>query len=285
MNVSEIFIYPIKSCQGISLKQAEVTPKGFPWDREFMLVDPQGKFLTQRQYPQLATIKVELSPEKIILSQPAHSKGSFEFEPSLTGKEIPVQIWRDRTIAIDQGDEVADWFNQALGKSCRLVRQPPQYQRKIESRDGVQPGDTVSFADGYPYLLTASASLAELNRRIPEFSKVDMTRFRPNIVITTQEPFVEGDWQLIQIGRVDFAVVKPCIRCVITTINQDTGAKDQFKEPLRTLSTFRQFTDTGILFGENMISRSQGIIKIGDQVQVLAKRNKHTGIALYGENV
>lgn len=282
MTVTEIFIYPIKSCQGISLTQAEVTPKGFAGDREFMLVDHRNKFITQRQYPQLATIKVEISGNHLIISQPNSNLPPFQLEPTLIGKKIPVEVWRDHTIAIDQGDEIAHWFHQALDlkadKTCRLVRQSPEYDRKIEARFGVKPSDRVSFADGYPYLLTASASLTELNQRIQEFPEpippINMSRFRPNIVIATEEPFTESDWQLIQIGEVRFALVKPCSRCIITTVDQTTGTKDQFREPLKTLSTFRQFTNEGVLFGENMIPRSQGWIRIGDQIEVLAWKEK-----------
>lgn len=147
MIVTEIFIYPIKSCQGISLKQSTVTTKGFAWDREFMIVDGHNRFISQRQYPQLATIRVELSnqtiqdpdlksQESITLSQVESKISPLTWQPKLTGKEISVQVWSDRTVAIDQGDEVAQWFEQALNlkpeQSCRLVRQSPQHPRQVE---------------------------------------------------------------------------------------------------------------------------------------------------------
>ncbi|MGK7874232.1 MAG: MOSC domain-containing protein [Xenococcaceae cyanobacterium] len=278
MIVSEIFIYPIKSCQGIKLELAEVTPKGFAWDREFMLVDRKGKFLTQRQYPNLARIQVQISGDIISLSAGDTNLKPLIFKSTLTGLEIEVDIWRDQTIAIDQGDEVAEWFQRALQlnleQKCRLVRQSPKYIRPIDKKYAVREDEPVSFADGYPFLITSTASLVELNRRIREFHKdnnqeVPMNRFRPNIVVNTSEPFIEGEWKLISIGGVKFAVVKPCSRCIITTTDQFTGKRNNLREPLRTLSTFRQFSNRDIMFGENMIPRTTGVVRVGDKVQIL----------------
>lgn len=277
MIVTDIFIYPIKSCQGIQLQTAEVTPKGFVWDREFMLVNSQGRFITQRQYPDLARIKVTISADLIDLEVNNSSFPPLQFSPTVTGKELPVMVWRDRTFAIDQGDHVADWFTQALQlpseKQVRLVRQSPNHIRPINPKYAAKPDEPVSFADGYPFLLTATGSLAELNSRIDEFpdqsQAVSMNRFRPNIVVNTTEPFIEEKWNLIKIGEVQFSVVKPCSRCIITTTEQNTGKRDSFKEPLRTLGTFRQFGNEGVMFGENMIPRSIGSIHVGDSVQVL----------------
>lgn len=282
MIVTEICIYPIKSCQGISLSEAEVTPRGFLGDREFMLVNQGYRFITQRQYPQLATIKVELRANQMTLSQPQGEMTPLVIEPTWQGSQVPVEIWGDQTFAIDQGDEVAKWFHQALklnsDKSCRLVRQSPSHQRPVEKRYAVQDSDQVSFADTYPFLLTATASLDELNRRIIEFpgsnSTIGMERFRPNLVIATQEPFVEGNWRFIQIGTIKFALVKPCSRCIVTTVDQTKGVKNEFKEPLRTLSTFRQFGTEGVMFGENMVPRSRGILKVGDRLKVLGWKEK-----------
>jgi hypothetical protein len=282
MIVSELCIYPIKSCQGIKLEQAEVTPQGFAWDRQFMLVTEKGRFLTQRQYPDLAKVKVKLEEKTISLSVQDDSVEPITFSPTLSGQEKEVEIWGDRTIAIDQGDEVAEWFQTVLAldsrKKCRLVRQSPKHIRLV-NRQYASENEPVSFADGYPFLLTATASLAELNRRIHDIYNqqallIPMNRFRPNIVIDTEEPFVEENWQLIKIGAVKFASLKPCSRCIITTTDQQTGIRNQFKEPLRTLSTFRQFGEQGVMFGENMIPHNTGIVKIGDPLEILKLRGK-----------
>ncbi|MBR8829273.1 MAG: MOSC N-terminal beta barrel domain-containing protein [Gomphosphaeria aponina SAG 52.96 = DSM 107014] len=276
MKVTDLFIYPIKSCRGIEVEEAEVTPKGFKSDRQFMLTDNQGKFLTQRKHPNLAKIQVKISDEMISLT--TDNRETFSFKPLLTGREIEVEIWRDHTRGIDQGEEVAEWFKAALElkpeEKCHLVKQSPKYIRPIDPKYAETENQPVSFADGYPFLLTTEASLQELNRRLsenyPEQNQtVPMNRFRPNIVINTKEPFIEGEWKLIQIGEVKFTLVKPCSRCIVTTTNQLTGARNEQGEPLKTLSKFRQIGNQGIMFGENMIPQNTGIVRIGDQIKIL----------------
>jgi hypothetical protein len=275
MIVSELYVYPIKSCQGIKLKQAEVLPKGFLWDREMMLVTKKGKFLTQRQFPRLAQVKVQIVNEAITVSTEDNSIAPLTFTPTLRGTTIEVSIWQDTAVAVDQGNTVAQWFHRVLeldeNKECRLVRQSPQYIRSVKT------SEPVSFADNFPFMMTATASLEELNQRIVEIRQqsaeaIPMNRFRPNIVIRTNIPFVEDNWRMIQIGKVRFFVVKPSSRCIITTIDQQRGEKNQYKEPLSTLGTFRQFSEQGVMFGENMIPRNTGIIKVGDRLQVLQLR-------------
>ncbi|WP_413167403.1 MOSC domain-containing protein [Capilliphycus salinus ALCB114379] len=277
MNVTGIFIHPIKSCQRIELPQAEVTPKGFVWDRELMIVDQNHKFMTQRDYPQMAKIRVQLSEEMISLSVPGEPIEAFTFQPHFTGNPLEVKIWRDNTTAIDQGDDVADWLQKALKLSseqpCRLVRQSPQQIRPVNPNYARRPEDRVSFADGYPFLLTNTASLAELNRRITlnnsvNCSEVPMIRFRPNLVIESEFPFVEDRWKLIKIGGVYFDVVKPCDRCIVTTTDQFTGKRDESKEPLKTLATFRRQAG-GVMFGQNLIPVNTGVIRQNDPVQCL----------------
>lgn len=276
MKVAGIFIYPIKSCRGIALEQAEVSPKGLVCDREWMLVDQDGHFLTQRQYPQLATIQVDIQGQSLQLST-AHSN-PFILKPQLVGNEKTVQVWRDRVVAIDQGDEVANWFQQVLNlpseQQIRLVRQSPQHIRPIDKNYTNNQQLPVSFADGFPILLTATASLADLNQRLesayPNQSQtVPMNRFRPNLVIETEEPFIESSWQEIQINDLQFSLVKPCSRCVVTTTDQFSGDRNPLQEPLKTLSTFRQVPQQGIMFGENVIPLVPGFLKIDDSVTVL----------------
>lgn len=166
MQVTGLFIYPIKACQGISLTQAEVMPQGLAGDRQLMLVNSQGQFITQRQYPQLAQVSVQLAGEQLILGHPHQSP--LTFTPTLVGIERQVQVWRDRLIAIDQGDEVAQWFESVLDPqlTVRLVHQTPNHPRAIDPNYTNQQFKPVSFADGYPILVTATASLADLNQRL-----------------------------------------------------------------------------------------------------------------------
>lgn len=281
MIVSELWIYPIKSCQGIQLQTAEVITKGLLWDREMMVISRKGKFLTQRQFPQLAKVQLKLINDSLTLSVADRSLDSLTFTPSLEGEEVEVEVWHDRLIAIDQGDLVARWFHQVLqldsSKECRLVRQSPQHERKVNPAFAITKQEIVSFADGYPCLLTTTASLAELNRRILDTYEesaptVSMDRFRSNIVVETEIPFEEDNWKTIQIGELQFAVVKPCSRCIIPTIDQTTGDRNELKEPLRTLGTFRQFGGQGVMFGENMIPKSSGKINLGDRLKIIAVR-------------
>lgn len=283
MIVSELCVYPLKSCQGIQLSEVEVKTKGFLWDREMMLVSGSGKCITQRQFPQLAQVKVTIAGENITLTTADPNFPAITFTPTLTGVTTEVEIWRDRLEAIDQGDQVAQWFHRLLqlssDKICRLVRQSPQHLRFIEQKFYIEGDNPLSFADNYPTMLTATASLTELNQRILEIHQksqqiIPMNRFRPNIVIETIEPFAEDLWSLIQIGEIRFQVAKPCSRCIITTIDQQQGTKNSLKEPLNALGTFRQLSEKGVMFGVNMIPQNQGIIKLGDRLRVLATRER-----------
>ncbi len=277
MQVRELWIYPIKSCQGIPLETSEVTLKGLKWDRELMIVDKMGKFLTQRQEAKLAQIKVQLSSNQLILSIKNNHFSPFQFTPNLAGEKKPVQIWNDYTIAIDQGDQVAEWLQKSLDlEGIRLVRQSPEHIRPIDPNYAQKEDEPVSFSDGYPILITNTASLDELNRRLREIYPREsltfpMNRFRPNIIVETDFPFLEDQWRQIQIGLIEFAVTKSCSRCIVTTTDQQTGERNLLLEPLRTLSQFRNFRGK-ILFGENLVPRKTGVLSVGDFVQVLRKR-------------
>jgi len=282
MIVSQLCVYPLKSGQAIELPQAEVKTKGFVGDREMMLVSGSGKFITQRQFPKLAKVQVEFFGQNIILQLEDHSFPSLTFTPTLDGAATEVEIWRDRLLAIDQGNEVAQWFHRLLNldstKVCRLVKQSPEHLRAIADRYSSEDQDPIGFVDNYPVMLTATASLTKLNQRIVEIhlsqkQAISMERFRPNIVIETTEPFIEDRWSLIQIGEIQFEVAKPCSRCIMTTIDQHQGEKNQLKEPLNTLGTFRQLSEKGVMFGVNTIPQSEGIIKLGDRLQVIETRN------------
>ena len=282
MIVSQLCVYPLKSCQGIELPQAQVRAKGFLGDREMMLVSGNGRFITQRQFPQLAKVNVKTVREDIVLQLKDDSFPSLTFTPNLTGAEIEVEIWRDRLVAIDQGDEVAQWFHQLLDlapdKICRLVKQSAKHIRTVEKKYSSDDDNPVNFADSYPIMLTATASLAQLNQRIMEIhlsqkQAVVMNCFRPNIVVKTSKPFVEDRWSLIQIGEIQFRVVKPCSRCIITTIDQRRGERNSLKEPLNTLGTFRQLSEQGVVFGVHMIPLNEGTIAVGDRLQVIETRS------------
>lgn len=282
MIVTELCVYPLKSGRAVKLQEAQVKAKGFLWDREMMLVSGTGKSITQRQFPILAKVQVQIVESNITLKLQDRAFPALTFPATLGGRLIEVEIWRDRILAIDQGDEVAQWFHQLLDltadRVCRLVRQSPEHTRCLSRKYPQDEEQPVGFADNSPVMLTATASLAELNQRIVETylsqsQAISMNRFRPNIVIETTEPFIEDSWSLIQIGNIQFKMAKPCSRCIITTIDQKQGQKNQLKEPLNTLETFRQLSEKGVMFGVNMIPQNEGIIRIGDRLRVLKMRD------------
>ncbi|MEC4806487.1 MAG: MOSC domain-containing protein [Jaaginema sp. PMC 1079.18] len=285
MLVTELWIYPIKSCRGLSLNAAQVSANGLKsgqWgDREMTIVDATGKFITQRQYPQMAQIVVALNGEEITLSSENVEIAPFTFKPTLNGQKRTVEVWRDRVTAIDQGDTVATWLQKALhlSHSVRLMRQTPQHPRLVDPHYAPTGQETVSFADAYPILLTNTASLADLNRRLEvkyqnTSQNVPMSRFRPNIVIEGETPFQESTWETLQINTVQCRFVKPCSRCIVTTTDQITGKQNPQQEPLKTLSTFRQFPHQGILFGENLIPLNEGSMQIGDPISVVSEQKE-----------
>ncbi len=273
MHLSEINVYPIKSLGGISLKSSTVENRGLQYDRRWMLIDEKKSFLTQREFPKMATINVEITTEGLCVSQ-NKNKLLVPFEPN-ANETASVKIWSSRCQAKVYENEVNRWFQDALQTDCRLVLMPEETERKVNYFYAVHKDDAVSFADGYPFLLIGESSLTDLNARLE--SPVPMNRFRPNFVVSGAEVFAEDDWKKIKIGACQFHVVKPCGRCVITTIDQQLGEK-QGTEPLKTLASFRipkRSVKKKILFGQNLIAeQSGGTISVGDKIEVLEVSGK-----------
>lgn len=258
--ISEIWIYPVKSLGGIRCREALALEKGFEYDRRWMLLDAQHRFITQREHPQMALFSVELSG-KVLTIRHRKTGSAIHFETSLVStRKLDAQIWEDKVEAYEVDAEISQWFSKQLGVACRLVKFPEEKPRPVD-RQFVSGQKHVSLADGFPYLIIGEASLNELNRRLQK--PVTMHRFRPNLVFTGGEPFAEDTWKAFKIGSVHFAAVKPCARCVLTTIDPDTGEKG--KEPLQTLSQFRKQKNK-IRFGMNLIAHTQGVIREGDRI-------------------
>ena len=262
LRVTGLFYYPIKSCKGISVNEAEIDPTGFKNDRLLMLVDDHGRFLTQRKIPRMALITPRLADDRLTLSAPGMDERTFALQSS--GKEPDVRVWKDTLKAVDQGAMPAEWFSDFLGTGCRLVRMTNRHIRPLPPKHTISSDARVSFADGFPFLLTAEESLDDLNRRLEV--PVSMERFRPNIVISGLPPYAEDRLTAIQIGTVTFTIAKPCARCVITTIDPETGR--QGVEPLRTLSTYR-LKKNKVLFGQNLIHRNRGTVSLEDTVHII----------------
>ncbi len=261
ITVQDIFIYPIKSLAGIRVSSAKVEERGFEHDRRWMLVDQEGIFLTQRTHHQMAMIQVELEADGLLVydRNDQSNRVKIPFETMLS-EQIEVTIWDDQVMANLVDPAVDSWFSDLLGMSCRLVKMPLSTERKVGAKYAVN-NESVSFADGMPYLIIGQESLNHLNSKLIE--KVEMNRFRPNIVFSGGESYQEDNWRNIKIGSVGFFVVKPCARCVLITVDQDSGKAG--KEPLKTLASYRTLNNK-VYFGQNMVALEDGIIRVGDTI-------------------
>jgi len=262
IRVSGLFVYPVKSCRGIALDEAEVGATGFIHDRQWLVVDRHGTFMTQRDWPALARVTVSVESGGLRIG--AEGMASLDVEdPGREARTDSVTIWEDRCNAVTADPAAAEWFTGFLGTPCRLVRMPASTVRQVDLGWAVE-GDRVGFADGFPFLLISQSSLDELNRRLDE--PVSMDRFRPNVVVEGGEPYAEDGWAHVTMGEVGFRVAKPCARCVITTTDQLSGERG--REPLRTLATYRRFGNK-VLFGQNLIHDGTGVVRIGDSCEVM----------------
>ncbi len=258
LTVSGLYIYPVKSLGGFSLPAAKLTDRGFKYDRRWMLIDENNRFLSQREVSVMAFLNATIREEHLLVTD--KRTGEFimvPYEPQ-TAETIMVSVWDDTCPAQRVSDEADAWFSQHLGISCRLVYMPDATQRTVDA-NYAHNKEITSFSDGYPLLIIGQASLDDLNSRLT--SPLPMNRFRPNIVFTGGLPFQEDDMKQFNIGDIQFSGVKPCARCVITTIDQETAIKA--KEPLKTLSTYRA-KDHKIYFGQNLLFNGSGTISVGD---------------------
>jgi len=264
ITVSSLIYYPIKACRGLEVESSRVERMGLEHDRRMMVVTHAGEFLTQREYPRLALVSPKLSNGTLELSAPNYD--SIQLGIQTSGTPWPVNIWKSKGVqAIDQGEEAASWFSDWIGTAVRLVHIADGYKRRVNEQYKVEDDDHTGFADGYPILLTSEAGLDDLNSRLE--TPVPMNRFRPNIVVKGCEPFAEDSWNRIRVGDVELAVVKPCARCVVTTIDKETLEKS--KEPLRTLGKYRKH-ELGAIFGQNVIPLNEGRVRLGMNVIVLS---------------
>jgi hypothetical protein len=254
---------------GIRLEKSDITTRGLENDRRFMLVDENGRFLSQRECPQLAVFETAIEGDFLEITD---KKTGLNLKVSLLPNSqfpvLSVTIWDDVVTAIETNQAASDWFTQALGISTRLVYMPEGSQRKTEPEYSLTGNEITSFSDGYPILIIGQSSLNNLNSRLE--NPVNINRFRPNFVFANGEPFEEDNWHEFTVGNIRFFGVKPCARCIMTTIDQETGEKKS-KEPLLTLNKYRK-AGNRILFGQNVLISELGTVSIGDVVTVLSKK-------------
>ncbi|MFN3488659.1 MAG: MOSC domain-containing protein [Emticicia sp.] len=266
--VSEITIYPIKSLGGISLQEAIVEERGLQYDRRWVLADENNVFITQRQNEQMALIDVAITEDGLRVYHRLKRIAPLQipFMPQTVAGGVPHQqqitIWDDIVRGIRVSDEADAWFSAVLGKKCSLFYQPDDSVRLTDPKYSITKEEHTSFADGYPILVIGQASLDELNSKLEE--PVSMKRFRPNLVFTGGEAHVEDSWKYFTIGEAKLVGVKPCARCVLTTINPETAEKG--KEPLKTLTQYRNVNNK-ILFGQNLLVVETGKISVGDEIE------------------
>lgn len=263
MHVSRLFIHPVKSLGGVAVDAYAVDRFGPRWDRRWMVVDEQGKFITQRQLPRMALIKASLQQDHVHLRNPQGELLEFSAADFNEGEDISVQVWRDHCMAKLGLHYMHDWLSAALEKPCRLVFMPEASKRPVDATYA-GAGHTVSFADGFPLLLTQESSLQDFNRHLS--FQVGMERFRPNLVVEGGEPWQEDQWRVLRIGEMLFDVVKPCSRCAIPTINPEDASKQP--EVFKALKQHRS-RDGEVYFGQNLVARGEGRLKQGDRVEVL----------------
>lgn len=264
IKLSEIHIYPVKSMSGISPAKGQIGRRGFEFDRRWMLINDKGDFMTQRHYPAMTLLQPELHDSflKITNKKSPYDSIKVPIEP-YEDEEVEVPIWNDRCTALTVSREADKWLSEKLNIKCRLVFMPDSSKRQADEKYA-DKGDLVSFADGFPFLMIGQSSLDDLNSRLEK--PVPITNFRPNLVFTGAEAFAEDEWNNIRIGALNFKVVKPCSRCTITTVDQETAVRS--KEPLRTLADYRR-VGNDVLFGQNVICKETGEVSVGDEIEVL----------------
>ncbi|WP_290699779.1 MOSC domain-containing protein [Amphritea sp.] len=260
--LSQLTIYPIKSTAPLHLSRCAVTDTGLAFDRQFVVCDSSGKFLTARTQPNLLKVQATLLLDRLIISAPESKPLTLKYT-SMESHYDSINVWKDQIDAVYCGEAAERWISHFLQQSCKLYFFGSQSNRPVAEN----PENQVAFADGYPLLLISQASLSELNQRCK--STVAMDQMRPNLVVENTLPYAEDSWKRIRIGTVEFKVAKPCGRCILTTTDPYTLERNPDREPLSILKKYRKGSDGEAHFGQNLITLNQGIISQGDKVEIL----------------
>ncbi|RWU18043.1 MOSC domain-containing protein [Pseudomonas alkylphenolica] len=266
MQLSALYRYPLKSARGQALQSSSLDALGLSGDRRWMLVErDNGRFLTQRAYPQMSQLTALQGADGDLTLEASGRAALTVAVPQADSELRGVTIWRDTFRVPDAGDAAAQWLSEFIGKDVRLVYVPEERARFLPGGYGLA-SDRVAFADGFPLLLIGQGSLDDLVQKVGR--PLEMQRFRPNLVVEGAEAFAEDGWKRIRIGEMEFRVLKPCERCILTTIDPQTGERSPDREPLTTLKTYRQ-KEGDVLFGQNLVADGSGVLEVGMPVTVL----------------
>ncbi|MGF1777075.1 MOSC N-terminal beta barrel domain-containing protein [Vibrio nomapromontoriensis] len=264
--LSQINIYPAKSVGGIALSSSWVELQGLSFDRRFMVALADGDMVTARKHPNMVKVSSSIIPSGIVFTYPGQPPLKLEYT-HFKMQQAQAQVWSDKFTAYTTSDAADDWFSQVLGQRVELL-----YTGEQSNRIREKIGHNVSFADGYPLLVISTGSLDALNARSSEVHSMD--QFRTNLVVQSDEAFIEDSWKRIRIGEVEFEAVKPCERCVLTTVDVEKGEFRASKEPLTTFSRFRANERGGVFFGQNLVAKNEGMIRVDDVIEVLEYKTK-----------
>lgn len=259
--LSQIHVYPVKSLAGFQVSEWKVDRTGLKYDRKWMLIDENGKFLSQRRLPKMALIKTRILENELILS----ASGQFDIALPLHGEwgeDVQVAIWNDRCIAKTTSQQADEWISRFLEYPCRLVYHPETQVRKVDP-DYALDSDETAFSDGFPFLIVSEASLQALNESMS--LNLSMIRFRPNLVVAGCKSYAEDGWRQISINNIGFRLPKPCSRCSVPGIDPETAVSG--REPLVTLARTRQWQNK-VYFGQNALHDGKGLLSVGSEIRI-----------------
>ncbi len=259
--LSQIYVYPVKSLAGIQVNQWPVDKTGLRYDRKWMLINAEGKFLSQRSLPKMALIKTAISGEKLRLSVGNEAGAEINLNSS-DGDEVQVEIWQDNCIAKTASLHASQWLSRFLDMPCRLVYHPEEQVRKVDP-DYANAKDETAYSDGFPFLIASESSLQALNQAMS--MDISMLRFRPNLVVAECDSYAEDFWRQITINGISFRLPKPCSRCPIPAIDPDTAIVG--KEPLTTLARLRKWQNK-VYFGQNALHDNLGVLSTGSEIRI-----------------
>nr|WP_154325128.1 YcbX family protein [Pantoea sp. 201603H] len=264
ITLSRLFIHPVKSMRGLQLSHAQTLESGLAFDRIFMITEPDGTFVTARQFPEMVLFTPAIIYDGLYLRAPDGSSATVCFR-DFVNDASPTEVWGNHFTALIAPENINQWLSRFFPRPVQLRWVGPEMTRRVERYPQVPLG----FADGFPFLLVNEASLYDLQQRCS--ASVKLEQFRPNLVVTGSAAWAEDSWSVVRIGEITFDIIKPCSRCILTTISPERGRKHPTGEPFTTLQQFRTASDDSgdIDFGLNLIARSSGIIRVGDEMHVL----------------